>query len=218
MWVARDALRIQRLARAARRVPDEFDAAHGVRTWVVPTLAERYQRTRAGGFEHEPSSPAPFREVLDTLDIDFKETVFVDLGSGAGRAVLMALEYPFKEVVGVELSASLHARADANVRAYPAAARRAGAVRLVCGDVTGYELPPDPLVLYLYNPFGVGVMRRVRRTIEASLTRRPRPMTIILAFCYREPREVMEASPLLRVVTVDRGITTLTPALARSTA
>ena len=206
-WLAMDIIRIRQRLRHAP--PDAFDVAYGIRTQVAPSLRELYRTARRGGFEHEPTSPGWFRELLDGLDVDFKQTVFVDYGSGAGRAVLLAAEYPFKEVVGIEVAPSLHAHAEANLRAFPHATRRAGAVRLLCGDAAAYALPSDPAVLYFYNPFGAAVMRRVLAGIEASLAHRPRPITIILAHCYREPREVVQASPRFRVVSADRGFIVL---------
>ena len=71
------------------------------------------------------------------------DTVFVDCGSGAGRAVALASAFPFKEVIGVELSPALHARAQATVAAIQAADGRWAPVRLVCGDITTYALPPE---------------------------------------------------------------------------
>jgi hypothetical protein len=204
-WLALDIVRVRRNVRRARQTPDEFDLAYGVQTRVAPPLREMYRTTRRGGFEHEPTSPGWFREILDALDVDFESTVFVDYGSGAGRAVLLAAEYPFKEVVGIELAPSLHARAEMNLRAAPSEMRRAGAIRLVRGDAAGYTLSSDPAVLYFYNPFGPAIMRRVLANIEASLAQHRRPITIILAHCYRAPRQVAEASPRFRLVSADRG-------------
>jgi predicted RNA methylase len=209
VWTAAYAVRIRREARRARRVPDPFDREHGVRTRVVPGVREFWRMFLRGGLEHEPSRPDRFREIVESLDVQFETTVFADIGSGAGRVVLMASEYPFKEVVGIELSRSLHATAEQNVLAFPAARRQAGAVRLLCADATEFVLPPEPLVLYLYNPFGVTMMRRLVRNIEASLVEQYRPVTIVLAYCYKDTRRLMEQSRLLKVVSVDRGITVL---------
>jgi SAM-dependent methyltransferase len=208
-WLAMDIVRIRGEAPRAHLSPDDFDSTYGVRTRVVPTLRELIRTTRRGGFEHEPSPPDLFRAVLDGLDIDFKETVFVDYGSGAARAVLLAAEYPFKEVVGVEIAPSLHAHAEANRSAFPAAACRAHGVRLVCGDAAAFALPPQPLVLYFYNPFGVAVMRRVLANIEASLAERPRPIILVVAQCYREPREILLQSRAFRIAGTTDGIVTL---------
>jgi hypothetical protein len=167
--------------------------------------AKRCRRIRSG----LRCAEARFREVLDGLETDLGDTVFIDYGSGAGRAVLLAATYPFKEVVGIEQSPALHERAQANLSAFPADARQARAVRLVCADAAAFALPADPAVLYFYNPFREGVMRRVLAEVETSLLRTPRTVTIVLAFCYKGPREAVERSRFFRPVSVDRGITIL---------
>ena len=43
---------------------------------------------------------------------------FVDLGSGKGRTLLMASDYPFRRIIGVELLPSLHQIAQENLRQY----------------------------------------------------------------------------------------------------
>jgi hypothetical protein len=205
LWVrhAADVARIRRDVRRARKVPDEFDRAYGVTTRVVSTLGELCRTVYRGGFTHEPSPPRQLRKVLEGLGVPFRETVFVDYGSGAGRAVLVASEYPFKEIIGIELAPSLHARAEANVRTLTG---DRPAIRLLCGDATTFELPPEPAVLYLYNPFGVASMRRLLGRVETSLARRPRAITVVLAFCYKDTRRVFEASRLFRLVSDDQDV------------
>jgi hypothetical protein len=55
---------------------------------------------------------ALFHEMLDALlqheSLDFRDLVFIDLGSGKGRTLLMASDYPFRRIVGVELLPALH--------------------------------------------------------------------------------------------------------------
>jgi predicted RNA methylase len=162
-----------------------------------------------GGVLHEPTAPGLFHGILRSVGIPYERTVFVDVGSGAGRVVLMASEYPFKAVIGIELSPELHAVAQANLRSFPAARRRAWDTRLVCGDATTYSLPPDPVLLYLYNPFGVAPMRRFLANVESSLVGRHHPLSIVLAYCYKDSRELMEQSPHLRVVQAAAGVTVL---------
>jgi SAM-dependent methyltransferase len=43
------------------------------------------------------------------------DDVFLDIGSGMGRAVLLAVDYPFRRVIGVELSRDLTDIAQDNV-------------------------------------------------------------------------------------------------------
>ena len=63
-------------------------------------------RERLLGIFHSPympSDPAEFREMMAALPIDFHKFTFIDVGSGKGRTLLMASEYGFKQIVGVEL-------------------------------------------------------------------------------------------------------------------
>ena len=48
-----------------------------------------------------------------------RQFTFVDIGSGKGRTLLMASQFPFRKIVGVELIAELHQRDQENLRAVP---------------------------------------------------------------------------------------------------
>jgi SAM-dependent methyltransferase len=125
------------------------------------------------------------------------DDVFVDLGSGMGRMVLRAAEYPFKRVIGVELSPELHAMAVENLRGV--GDRRQGCeVELVCADVLAYDFPADATVVFLYNPFRGEVFSRAMERVFASFDRHPRRIRVI----YRNPLEhnLLLASGRVRVI------------------
>jgi SAM-dependent methyltransferase len=104
--------------------------------------------------------------------------VFVDYGSGKGRAVLLAATYPFRKVIGVEISSQLHDAAQANLRsALPRL--RCKDVELLCLDACAWELPDESTVVHFFNPFHGEVLARVVQAIRRSLQRRPRRLTII---------------------------------------
>jgi hypothetical protein len=58
----------------------------------------------AEGVQYEPVSELYFRRMLGALRIPPDTYVFVDLGSGKGRALVMAAEWPFKRFVGIDFS------------------------------------------------------------------------------------------------------------------
>lgn len=95
---------------------------------------------------------------------------FVDLGCGKGRVLVVASEFPFIDIVGVELSSALAAVARSNAeivsRNFPT---RTG-IRVIHGDAASYEMPAGNLVLYLYNPFCEPVVSRVVQALEAAIT------------------------------------------------
>jgi hypothetical protein len=128
---------------------------------------------------YEPSRVDAFRDVIGQLPLDFAHMVFVDFGSGKGRIVLAASEFPFQRIVGVELSAKLHAAAQANCRNYRNPERKCDAIELLCLDATAYVIPADPAVFFFYNPFDREVMARVADNICRSLREAPRPAFIV---------------------------------------
>jgi SAM-dependent methyltransferase len=89
------------------------------------------------------------------------EFTFIDLGAGMGRAVLLAAEFPFRRVVGVELHPTLARIARRNMALWRAAGRARAPMRMICGDATAFEPPPGPCVAFLFNPFAGPVLRRL---------------------------------------------------------
>ena len=98
----------------------DYDWDHRVDT----TSATVSWRDRLLGEFHsayQPTEPALFREMMETmsgLGIVFQDLTFIDVGSGKGRVLLMAADYPFRRILGIELLADLHQVAQANIQAY----------------------------------------------------------------------------------------------------
>jgi tRNA1(Val) A37 N6-methylase TrmN6 len=120
------------------------------------------------------------------IDADWRRFVFIDLGCGKGKILLMAAPLPFKQIIGVEMSATLIQAAERNLRRIDAA-DRARRFRLECIDAGEYAFPTEPSVCYLYDPFHEDVMRRVLENMRRSLTQQPRELYVVyLAPTYRE--------------------------------
>jgi methylase of polypeptide subunit release factors len=64
---------------------------------------------------HTASDPDELANAVASLDVEHKDFTFIDLGSGKGRALVLALSYPFRRVVGVEFALELHRVAEANL-------------------------------------------------------------------------------------------------------
>ncbi len=111
-------------AHRRRRYGDaEYDWDHRVNT----TSATVNWRERLLGHFHspyQPTDPALFKEIMGSLEIDFREFTFIDIGSGKGRVLLMASDYPFRRIVGVELLPDLHRAAQENINAYKNASQQ----------------------------------------------------------------------------------------------
>ena len=150
------------------------------------------------GVRYQPSDPDGFRSLVEALPVDLKDYVFMDLGSGKGRVLLLASEYPFRRVVGVEFAQELNEIAERNVALYDGARRRCGDVRTVTADAADYLLPEEPVVLYLYNPFAPEVLRRHLKRNRDSLERGSRPVYVLVTGS-RELVGVLEAAGFERL-------------------
>ena len=132
------------------------------------------------------TAPSLFRKLMarwQTLaEHPGEETVFVDVGAGKGRAMLLAAEFPFRRIVGVELHPQLAAVARENLRCW--AHREEGSLsakstdterwgnrtlarsptgapmRLMEADAMQLRFPTGPVCLFLFNPFEIVLMDR----------------------------------------------------------
>jgi hypothetical protein len=160
----------------------EYDWEHRVNT----TSAAVGWRDRLLGAFHSPYQPtesALFHEMLEALGershSDFRDFVFLDLGSGKGRTLLMAADYPFRRIVGVELLPALHQAAQENLTKYRSESQKCFALESIRADATEFLLPDEPTVLYLFNPFPEAGLRRMIANLEQSLREHPRKVYVL---------------------------------------
>lgn len=109
------------------------------------------------------------------------DDVFLDVGSGKGRVVLQAARYPFRRVIGVELSAELTAVARANV-ALNRKRHRARDIELVTADIVDYEIPEDVTTVFCFSPMYGEPFRALMTKLTELADRRGSPVTFIYSF------------------------------------
>src|SRR5882724_8933390 len=115
---------------------------------------------------YQPTEPALFKEMMASLKIDFENFTFIDIGSGKGRVLLMAADYSFRRILGVELLPALHRVAQENLSVYKNESQRCFAVQSVCGDARRFGFPPEPTVLYLFHPLPEGGLVEVLNNLH----------------------------------------------------
>ncbi len=160
----------------------EYDWEHRVDT----TSAAVGWRDRLLGLFHSPYQPTEstlFHEMIEALHaqpvFDCRDFLFIDLGSGKGRTLLMASDYPFRRIVGVELLPALHEAAFDNLSKYKNEGQKCFALESICADATEFPLPAEPTVLFLFNPFSEPGLRRVIANLEKSLRAHPRKVYVL---------------------------------------
>jgi SAM-dependent methyltransferase len=177
-----------------------FDLEFGVRTSGL--IAGRNLKCGSRADRHNTAyfgvAPSVFHEMIalwrrskpaGTID----QFTFVDIGAGMGRAVLLASEFPFRSVIGVELNPRLARIARKNVAHWKAAGLARAPVRVVCRDAVEFKIPPGPCVVFMFNPFGGPIMRRLLKTWSQTLARREDQLDIL--YVNNEQETVLRRQP-----------------------
>jgi SAM-dependent methyltransferase len=188
------------------RAVHPFDERFGVETsgliYDLPT-GHAHDVYNNGYFAVAPSVfHAVMGAMLERLHLEYQRFRFVDVGSGKGRALLLASDYPFREVIGVELSPELDGVARANVARYAAATQGSllhrPPVISIQGDATEFLWPPGPLVVYMWNAFTTPVMERVFHNLGASLAEQPRELYLV--YMHPELESMLAVLPWLTML------------------
>jgi SAM-dependent methyltransferase len=153
-----------------------FDEEFGVRTSGL--VAGRHLKSGHLHDRHATAyfgvAPSVFRELIRRWQRSrpgwaLEEVSFIDVGAGMGRAMLLAAELPFRQVVGVELNPKLARIARRNLAVWRDSERAQAPMRLVCSDAVEFPLPQGPCLAFMFNPFGAPVMRRLLAAWNKSL-------------------------------------------------
>ena len=168
----------------------DYDVDHSVNT-TRATVSLRTQFTTAlAGHQYFASEPWLFQEIMQALPIRFEDFIFIDLGSGKGRALLMASDWPFQRIIGAEFIPELNAIAEQNIAEYSSETQKCKNLESHCLDAREFEFPSGPVVLYLFNPFPEPVFAQVIRKLKQSCEQDPRP--VLVAYRYREYEHLLQ--------------------------
>jgi SAM-dependent methyltransferase len=132
------------------------------------------QGPSADAYEYLPSRAATARMAIDALPIScFPKYSFLDIGSGKGKVLFIAAEYPFRRVQGVEFATELHQVAYDNINSFRTHKRKCIEIESTNINAVNYIFPNEPLVVYFFNPFGSDTMSEVLTHLSRSLVNAP---------------------------------------------
>jgi SAM-dependent methyltransferase len=159
-----------------------WDVSHAVDTCgEIPLASLDFQgRNKREGLEYHSHHPRLTRTALAAVDVAHRNYTFIDFGCGKGRVILLASEFPYGKIVGLEFAPQLAATAQHNAQRYRSRSQKCHNIEVICTDVTEYKLPREPQVFYFYNPFTPDVMQRVGGAVDESLQESPRDAWAVL--------------------------------------
>jgi SAM-dependent methyltransferase len=99
---------------------------------------------------------------------DVEEYAFYDLGCGMGRALVVASEFPLRELIGVELSEHLCAIARKNAAKIAANYPARTPIQIQCADAGEVRFQGKKLVVFFYHSFGRATLAPIIARLEAA--------------------------------------------------
>lgn len=184
-----------------------FDHIHGVDTsGLVPA---RHLLTGHPNDEHVTAYYGVAPSILRSLIDQWRETIpphpissytFVDVGAGKGRGVLVASEYRFRKVVGIELNPQLASIARSNTRHWmrtreaDPTSDRIAPIEILEQDALEFELAATPTLIFMFHPFEAPVLEQFIDRIHTQLAVRPksRPPALDLIYVNAECANVLD--------------------------
>jgi SAM-dependent methyltransferase len=170
-----------------------FDRQYGIDTsGVVPV--EMITSDKILSHKINPygaSQPSIIRRAITALGTT-DDYEFIDLGCGKGRAMVVASEFPFRRIAGIELSPDLTKVARRNIatlqRRFPARPP----LEAVEGNAITFPLPKAKLVLFFCHSFGEELLSQLISSLEAAISSGTGP----IFFMYYNPvhGNVLDAS------------------------
>lgn len=158
-----------------------FDIRYGVNTCGETSILDLDidNSLKSSSSSYEPSPVKVIRKMLEMLSINHPEFTFIDFGSGKGRVLLLASEYPYKRTIGVELSRSLHKTTQDNIRRWKSPSQKCFDIESRNMNAIEFELPVEPLVLFFFTPFWGPVFAKIVNKIRIHLKNNKVPIYIL---------------------------------------
>ena len=181
-------------------IGNEFDERYGVKTNVIVKKADGdLQEEHVRNAEsHVPVEPEILLKALRGARIDNSRYVFVDIGSGLGRALIFAATEGFRRVIGVELSPQLHKLAGQNLATYKAEQNPRVKYELYNINALDFDFPNAPLCIYIYRPFKPVVFTAFLKRLQRSIVKYDRPVVVVSVYPF-DLKLYEEHAPSLRL-------------------
>jgi SAM-dependent methyltransferase len=126
---------------------------------------------------YSPTSYADWRIISRLLRPVDPASTFIDYGAGLGRVTILATRLGFKQVIGIDFSEDLVAKARDNLRAARSHLRSPAII--IMADAASFEPPEDTSVIFFHNPFAGSILMGALQKIKTSYDACPRPLRLI---------------------------------------
>lgn len=174
-----------------------FDWKYGTDTmrWVDRNALDTRSDNKSHSAPYRATKVGPLLQLLNRLHLP-RDSTFLDIGAGKGRVLLIASQYGFRKVVGIEFSGELCAIARRNVELFFRKAKPLSSIEVIETDAAKYRFQAEDRVFFMYNPFDAFIVAKVLDNLRSSLEENPRRIWLI----YNTPKnhDVIKGSALFQ--------------------
>ena len=125
------------------------------------------------GNKYQPSSDR-IKKVLKELDIKSADSI-IDIGCGKGRAMYMMSKFPFRKIVGYDLSENMVITANKNFNIVG----KGDVCSAIIANAADFKEYTDYNYFYAFNPVPEQIFKKMMGNIEENIAEHPRKATFI---------------------------------------
>ena len=163
---------LQAQDRHTQKQSARFDQRYGTRTYGRIDVPVGEDKSASPVWGYSAVNHDFFREIMRAVPVSLKDYSFVDIGAGKGAAVLMASEFPFRRLVGVELNHELVVDALENTQAFNQSTGLKLAPQWDEADFFKWVPPTEPCLFFFNNPFPEALTLIALKHLEGLLSAR----------------------------------------------
>lgn len=149
-----------------------FDFFHNVETQMREGKSNKY-------FHHyAPIYFSVLNEALSTFR-NYEKLNFIDVGCGKGKGILIASNFNFKKIIGVEINKHVYKVCKQNLKNYNNTKNKKN-IQLVNGNALNYNVT-DENIFFFFDPFSEKILNEFLKKIILSFKNRRRSIYLIYA-------------------------------------
>lgn len=174
-----------------------YEMYFGVKTSGNLNLDELRYNNKKNLQSYEPAGYEIIDKLINIIEVDFSESTFLDYGCGKGRAVIVAAQYPFNKIIGIDLSDNLTDIAKHNVVIMKH--KVASSVNIINIDAIDYQIPDCVNIVYFFNPFVGEILDNIINNIFISYHRAPRKLYVLFINNIHFEKKIADCKWIIKV-------------------
>jgi len=138
-------------------------------TTVIPLSTFKFSTSnKSSGKPYQSTHFYYFFLAIKHLPYNYNQMRFIDLGSGKGDAILMAVNFDFHKIIGIEFVPELCQVCRKNIQ-NKLSEEQQQKITILNKDVVEYTFKDLPTIIFLFNPFDEKILRIVLENINKSI-------------------------------------------------